>query len=169
MVRCWLAVCWAAALPAVQADKLSDFTNNLATDLGPLLALFGESMTKQYLSESTSALDFLIFALAPIGTVTTVVAAIRVGGSSSLRALIGRSQEGDGIVEAELCTSTSRDVCELFNRGGIARVLGRPSILELVYDPRFDGALGREPIDAQKELCLSINYFASVGRQEMPG
>ncbi|MBE3049650.1 hypothetical protein IMZ48_45575 [Candidatus Bathyarchaeota archaeon] len=40
---------------------------------------------------------------------------------------------GQVVVEAELCTSTSRDVAEVFNRGGIARVLGRPKILEIAY------------------------------------
>ncbi|KAK3300168.1 uncharacterized protein B0H64DRAFT_437346 [Chaetomium fimeti] len=118
------------------ADDLSDFSNDLATDIGPLIVLFGESMTKQYLSESTSFLDYFIFAMAPIGIITAIVSTIRVCGHPSLRAFIGRSQEGDGAVEAELCTSTSRDVCELFNRGGITRVLGKPNILELIYLPR---------------------------------
>ncbi|KAL3957417.1 hypothetical protein ACCO45_007995 [Purpureocillium lilacinum] len=85
-----------------------------------------------YLSESTTFLDYLIFALCPIGIITAIVSAIRVCGHPSLRAFIGRSQEGSGVVEAELCTSTSRDVCELFNQGGITRVLGRPNVLELV-------------------------------------
>ncbi|KAF4915929.1 hypothetical protein CGCVW01_v010219 [Colletotrichum viniferum] len=120
-------------------DSLADFSNDLASDLGPLLALFGESMTKQYLSESTSFLDYLIFAMGPIGIITAMVSVIRVCGHPSLKAFIGRSQEGDGVVETELCTSTSRDVCEVFNRNGVTRVLGRPRVLELVYirsDPR---------------------------------
>ncbi|RYP19245.1 hypothetical protein DL765_003446 [Monosporascus sp. GIB2] len=125
-----------ALVPGVRAgDDLSDFSNNLATDLGPLLALFGDSITVQYLSESTSFLDYFIFAMAPIGIITAVVSTIRVCGSPSLRAFIGRSQEGDATIEAALCTSTSRDVCEMFNKGGITRVLGRPSILELVHSP----------------------------------
>ncbi|RYP68194.1 hypothetical protein DL771_006794 [Monosporascus sp. 5C6A] len=125
-----------ALVPGVRAgDDLSDFSNNLATDLGPLLALFGDSITVQYLSESTSFLDYFIFAMAPIGIITAVVSTIRVCGSPSLRAFIGRSQEGDATIEAALCTSTSRDVCEMFNKGGITRVLGRPSILELVHNP----------------------------------
>ena len=121
-------------LPAVSAeDDLSDFSNHLATDIGPLLVLFGDSMTRQYLRESTSFLDYFIFAMAPIGVVTSTVSAIRVCGHSSLRAFISRSYEGDGVIEAELCTSTSRDVCELLDRGSITRVLGKPSVLELIY------------------------------------
>ncbi|KAF4463391.1 ankyrin repeat-containing domain-containing [Fusarium albosuccineum] len=119
----------------VRADAWGDFSNNLATDLAPLLSLFGEQITKQFLSESTSRLDNFIFAMAPMGILTAVVSAIRVCGSPSLRAFVGRAQEGRGNAEAELCSSTSRDVCELYNNGGIARVFGRPKILEVVYDP----------------------------------
>jgi len=46
---------------------------------------------------------------------------------------VGRAQEGRGQAEAELCSSTSYDVCELWNNGGIARVFGRPKILEFVF------------------------------------
>lgn len=123
------------SLPLVCADGWDDFSNNLASDLAPILSLFGEQITKQYLSESISPIDYFIFAMAPMGILTAVVSAIRLCGSPSLRALIGRAQEGGGVAEAELCSSTSRDVCELYNNGGIARVFGRPKILEIVYDP----------------------------------
>ncbi|KAH6881073.1 hypothetical protein B0T10DRAFT_540164 [Thelonectria olida] len=127
--------CVLLGLPPVRADGWDDFSNNLATDLAPFLSLFGEQITKQYLSESITLLDYFIFAMAPMGILTAVVSAIRVCGSPSLRAFIGRAQEGGGNAEAELCSSTSRDVCELYNNGGIARVFGRPKILEVVYDP----------------------------------
>lgn len=92
MSKQWIfLLCASAFLFRVRADDLSDFSNNLATDIGPLFALFGESMTKQYLSESTSFLDYFIFAMAPIGILTAIVSAIRVCGHSSLRAFIGRS------------------------------------------------------------------------------
>jgi hypothetical protein len=51
-----------------------------------------------------------------------------------LRAFIGRAQEGGGVAQAELCSSTSRDVCELYHNGSVARVFGRPKILEFVHD-----------------------------------
>lgn len=125
-----------ALVPAVAGDDdLADFSNNLATDIGPLLALFGDAMTRQYLSESITFLDYLIFALGPIGILTAIVSVARLCGHSTLRAFIGRSQEGETTVEAELCTSTSRDVCELFTKGGITRVIGRANILELIYFP----------------------------------
>lgn len=124
---------YAAIVVIVRADGLSDFSNNLASDLGPLLSLFGDAVTRQYLSESTRFIDYFIFAMAPIGIISTITAVIRVCGGSSLRAFIGRAQEGQGTTEAELCTSTSADVCELFTKGGITRVLGRPDIIELIY------------------------------------
>ncbi|KAJ6178734.1 hypothetical protein N7519_009195 [Penicillium mononematosum] len=126
------------ALPVVRAGGWDDFSNNLATDLAPFLSLFGEQITKQYLSESVRPIDYFIFAMAPMGILTGVVSTIRVCGTPSLRAFIGRAQEGAGNAEAELCTSTSRDVCELYNSGGIARVFGRPKILEVVHDPDHD-------------------------------
>ncbi|KAL0764699.1 hypothetical protein CaCOL14_012789 [Colletotrichum acutatum] len=68
-----MAVC----LPAVLADWWDDFSNNLASDLAPLLSLFGEQITKQYLSESTTVVDYFIFAMAPMGILTAIVSAIR--------------------------------------------------------------------------------------------
>ncbi|KFA51966.1 hypothetical protein S40293_09492 [Stachybotrys chartarum IBT 40293] len=152
MAKYWLFIICTFTLVGVHAaDDLSDWSSDLATDLGPLLALFGDNMTRQYLSESTSFLDYFIFAMGPVGILSAIVSTIRVCGSPSLRAFIGRSQEGDGIVEVELCTSTSRDVCELFNKGGITRVLGQPKILELIYiSPRPHTGQGAN----EKELYL---------------
>lgn len=122
----------------MSADWWQNFANNFAADLAPLLSLFGEQPTKQYLSETLTFLDIIIFSTAPIGVLTAVVSAIRVSEDPSLRAFIGRAQEGGAYAEAELCSSTSRDVCELYTTGGIARIFGRPKILEVVNDPSKD-------------------------------
>ena len=68
----------------------------------------------------------------PLGILTAVVSAIRVCGSPSLRAFVGRAQEGPGSAELELLSCTSSSTCELWNEGGIARVFGRPQVLEVV-------------------------------------
>lgn len=122
----------------------TDFANNLGSDLAPLIALFGEQVTIQYLSESFSILDNLVFALAPIGIITAVVAAIRVAGNAQLRSFIGRATESRGTVEADLMSSTSSDVCELWNGQGVVRVLGSPRLLQLIYFPskKYDGEAG---------------------------
>lgn len=57
---------------------------------------------------------------------------IRVCGGSSLRAFIGRAQEGPAEAEVELLPCVSESTAELFNDGGISRVFGRPRILEIV-------------------------------------
>ncbi|KAF3067010.1 Protein TANC1 [Trichoderma lentiforme] len=151
--KAFLRIILAAYLPtAVTASWWDDFTNNLATDLTPLIALFGEQATKQFLSESTTFLDNFLFAMAPLGILTGVVSAIRVCGGPSLRAFIGRAQEGGGIAEAELCSSTSRDVCELYHNGAIIRVFGRPKILEIVYDPELE-----KKDDSESKNTVGIN------------
>ncbi len=70
--------------------------------------------------------------MAPLGLLTAVVSAIRVCGNPSLRAFIGRAQEGPGNAEIELLSCTSETTAELWNEGGIARVFGKPQILEVV-------------------------------------
>lgn len=144
-----LAVILSLAVPALALgtpEQWAAFTNNFATDLAPLVVLFGEQATKQFLSESTGILDSIIFGVAPIGVLTAVVSVIRLLGSASLRAFIGRAQEPHAEAQVELCSSTSDDVCELWSNGGICRMIGRPSILEYFYRkeqnhfyPEFDG------------------------------
>lgn len=121
-------------LPVTYAgDNGDDFSNNLFSDLAPLLTLFGEEVTKQFLSQPMGWADNIIIAMAPLGILTIMVSAIRVGGHQWLKNIIGRAREGDGTAEAELMSSTSSDVCELWGRSGIARVLGSPDLVELVY------------------------------------
>ncbi|KAK6531404.1 hypothetical protein TWF281_008209 [Arthrobotrys megalospora] len=120
-------------IPTALAIEWNDFTDNFATDLAPLITLFGEQVTRQFLSESLSIWDNIIFAMAPLGLLTAVVSLIRVSGNASLRAFIGRAQESAGMAEMEVLSCTSATTGELFNSGGgIARVFGSPQILEVV-------------------------------------
>ena len=93
----------------------------------------------------------LIFACAPLGIITAMVAAIRVGGPGALQAIIGRARESRGMVEVELMSSTSADVCELWDGKGVVRVLGSSPIIELYYlqsDPGNTSNLGVVDADA---------------------
>jgi hypothetical protein len=117
----------AARIPLVAADSGDDFTNNLFTDIAPLvshpqinprklvdseiikLSLFGEQVTKQFLSQSMGWADNIIFAMAPLGIITAVISAIRCGGYTWMRAVIGRAREGAGYAEVELMSSTSEN------------------------------------------------------------
>ena len=144
------------------ANWWADFSNNLFTDLTPLITLFGEQPTKQFLSESLTYLDYFIFAMAPLGVLTAVISAVRIRGGTSLRAFIGRAQEGAGAIEAELCSSTSRDICELYVNGGIARVFGTPRLLELVHDPEAgeDEFIDRYDVDSTAGLYTPRSYLS---------
>ncbi|KAF2118389.1 hypothetical protein BDV96DRAFT_488777, partial [Lophiotrema nucula] len=124
-------------------DNWDDLANNLASDLAPILQLFGEQVTKQFFSQSTSVLDSVIFAMAPLGVLTAAVSVIRVCGGPVLRAFIGRAQEGANVAEVELCSSTGIDVCELYQNGGITRVFGDPVLLEVVHNPHSVRSHGR--------------------------
>ncbi|KAL6355196.1 hypothetical protein LRP88_11445 [Fusarium phalaenopsidis] len=70
-----------------------DFSNNLFRDLAPLLNLFGEQATKQFLSMSMGWADNVLLAMGPLGINTTIVSAIRVGGGKRLKALIGSTRK----------------------------------------------------------------------------
>jgi hypothetical protein len=166
--------------PLVKADQWDDFTNNFATDLTPLIALFGEQVTKQFLSESTSSWDNLIFSLLPLGILTAVVSAIRVCGSPSLKAFIGRAQESPGNAEIELLSCTSETVGEVWNDGGIARVFGAPRILEVVkweadgkeyYEGEEDklGTAGIERLDSAVRRGVWRECGASKEKEDPEG
>ncbi|KAK4247683.1 hypothetical protein C7999DRAFT_41018 [Corynascus novoguineensis] len=116
----------------VAAGAGDDFSNNLFSDLAPLLALFGEKVTMQFMSQSMGWADNIILAVAPLGIITAVVGAIRVGGPSWLKAIIGRARESHAVAEAELMSSTSNEVCELWNGQQIVRVMGRGPICEFI-------------------------------------
>jgi len=88
--------------------------------------------------------DDIIFAMCPLGIITAMVSAIRAGGVTWLKALIGRSRETRGSIELELFSSTSPDVSELFfSEEGIARVAGSDHKIEqwLFQRPKLQSKL----------------------------
>ncbi|XEV01183.1 hypothetical protein FSHL1_006470 [Fusarium sambucinum] len=115
-----------------RADSGDDFSNNLFSDLAPLLALFGERVTMQFLSQSMGWADCIILAVAPIGIITTIVSAIRVSGPPWLKAVIGRSRENLSAAEMELMSSTSQETCELYNGLDVVRCQGLAPVKEFI-------------------------------------
>ncbi|KAH7311891.1 hypothetical protein BKA65DRAFT_157187 [Rhexocercosporidium sp. MPI-PUGE-AT-0058] len=113
-----------------------EFANNLFSDLAPLLTLFVEQVTKQFLSLSVGWADNFMLAIAPLGILTVVVSSIRVTKDRYMKALVGRARESQAMAEAELLSSTSEEVCELFDGNQIVRVLGAPDTKEFVYRQR---------------------------------
>ncbi|KAF2033218.1 hypothetical protein EK21DRAFT_98492 [Setomelanomma holmii] len=79
-----------------------DLSNSLLSDLAPLLTLFGEQITKQFLSMSMGWTDNMLIALGPLSIMTIIVSTIRVAGVQRSKALIGRARESRATAEAEL-------------------------------------------------------------------
>ncbi|UPK92345.1 hypothetical protein LCI18_003280 [Fusarium solani-melongenae] len=70
--------------------------------------------------------------MAPLGIITIIVSAIRVSGPPILKAIIGRARESHAVAEAELMSSTSGEVCELWSGQQIVRVMGKGPIREFI-------------------------------------
>ena len=67
-----------------------NFAANAFTDFAPLLTLFGDEVTKQFLATSMGIADSILLGVAPIGLMTVIVSAIRVGGNRLMKSLIDR-------------------------------------------------------------------------------
>ena len=101
----------------------------------------GEKVTTQFMSQSIGWADNIILAIAPLGVMTIIVGAIRVGGPSWLKAIIGRARESRAVAKAELMFSTSNKVCELWNGGEVVRVIGAGPIRKFIILLPEDGDL----------------------------
>ncbi|OTA00586.1 hypothetical protein A9Z42_0008190 [Trichoderma parareesei] len=114
------------------ADGGDDFANNLASDLGPIIALFGERVVMQFMSQAMGIADCILLAVAPIGAITVVVSAIRVAGPTWLKSFIGRARENLSAAEVEVMSSTSDEACELWNGHGVVRCPGSADIYQFI-------------------------------------
>lgn len=86
----------------------------------------------QFMSQSMGWADNIILAMAPLGIITAIIAAIRVGGPSWLKAVIGRARENLAAAEAELMSSTSNETCELWNGQEVVRCTGSAPVVEFI-------------------------------------
>ncbi|KAG5804164.1 hypothetical protein H9Q71_011248 [Fusarium xylarioides] len=132
-------ILWVALLvsPVTAADD-AEFAFNLLSDIAPILALFGDQFAKQFTSESLTWVDHLIFAMVPLGIITAITGAIRVQGMPTAKAFIGRAREHQAQAEIELMSSTSGEVCEIFNGNSIVRAIGDPKVAQFLIFPRND-------------------------------
>ncbi|KAF4999887.1 hypothetical protein FGRMN_2125 [Fusarium graminum] len=122
---------------ALADDEDTDFLMNVFSDLGPVLALFGEQFARQFLSETFTWYDHLIFACVPLGIMTAITGAIRVEGRGVLKAFIGRARENKAAAEIDYMSSTSAEVGELFNGKGIVRTMGQSKIAQFIVFPQL--------------------------------
>jgi hypothetical protein len=109
------------------------FANNAASDLGPLITLFGDNVTTQFLKSSFTVFDSILFAMVPIGIISAITSVIRVGSVKLLKTLIGRSRESSESVEVELLSSTSQNISETWNGFDLVRKSGNGNVLEVIY------------------------------------
>jgi hypothetical protein len=84
---------------------------------------------------------------------TAIAGAIRVQGHYLLKAFIGRARENYAAAEIDYLSSTSNEVCELFNGKGIIRTMGNPSVGQLIV------LLNRFPKPGDKILDLSCGIY----------
>ncbi|KAI8632861.1 hypothetical protein F5Y19DRAFT_332212 [Xylariaceae sp. FL1651] len=110
------------------------FENNAFSDFAPLLTLFGDEVTKQFLATSMSLADDVLLAVAPIGVITIIVSAIRTSGHRFMKSLIGRARESPDDEERELLSSTSRNVREIWNGRRVIRQTGPCVTKPFVFD-----------------------------------
>lgn len=156
------SIVFCCLIPSARAADGDDTMNNLFSDLAPILTLFGEQVAKQFLSECMGWADNILFAVAPLGVITGIISAIRVGGPPWLKAIVGRAREGRADVELELMSSNSLDVGEMWNGQTIVRVLGTPSIFQLIYSA---GETTGEPAEYIKTLRQEDGFFKRVESQ----
>jgi len=88
--------------------------------------------TKQFMSESLGWADNIILAMAPLGILTIILSAIRVGGPSWLKAVIGRARESIADVESELMSSTSDEVREFWDGHKLVKAKKTEELCEFV-------------------------------------
>lgn len=80
-----------------------------------------------------------VFAMAPLGIITALISAIRVGGHNWLRTLIGRARENTADAELEIMSSVSHEICELWNGNSIIRTAGKPQVTTIIHLPKKEG------------------------------
>lgn len=76
--------------------------------------------------------------MAPIGVITGMICAIRVGGSDLLRATIGRARESIAEPEKEFMSSMSTETREVWDGKAIVRTGGASSVKQIIHLPAND-------------------------------
>ncbi|KAK7952364.1 uncharacterized protein PG986_008092 [Apiospora aurea] len=113
----------------------NNFANNAFTNLAPLLTLFGDEVAKQFFATSTGISDAVIRGIAPIGIMTIIVSAIRVGRSRLMKSIVGRARDSPDDEEKEILSSTSANVREIWTGNRVVRQTGASKSTAFVFDP----------------------------------
>ncbi|KAH8755140.1 hypothetical protein F5882DRAFT_308120, partial [Hyaloscypha sp. PMI_1271] len=151
------------ASPAGPTVDGNNFGNNAFTNFAPLLTLFGDEITKQFLSTSMGWADDVLLGVAPIGIMTIIVCAIRIGGNRFLRSLIGsvnylkcRARDSPDDEEKEILPSTSANVREIWDGNRIIRQTGESKITEFVFDSKYGRYEDDGVVDWTPDITSSV-------------
>ena len=109
------------------------------------------------------SLTILVFAMAPLGVLTAISGAIRVGGASWLKRLIGRARENKASVEIELMSSVSQEVCEIWNGQSIIRSTGQPQVKQIIHLPSKEGDISPESFITMNSNTWTKGYELRKG------
>ena len=158
-----LLLCFAASSGAAPTDNngysaitgSSDAWASLVANVVPLLILVGEKNVKSYFKTISQPSQAFLYAASPIGLVTAIVTAIRLGNSPLMKRLIGRQFESRAEVLADVSSISGGTVG--FELRGTRR------ILEQTVDPK-SGDEARFWIQGRKFGTGSegINFSAEV-------
>ncbi|KAI1742809.1 hypothetical protein F4680DRAFT_411795 [Xylaria scruposa] len=127
--------------------------NNAFSNFAPLLALFGDEVTKQFLAGSIYFPDVILLGVAPIGIIAIMTSAIRVSGNRLLKSFIGRARDSPDDEEKEILTSTSVNVREIWNGTRVVRQTGKSKTTAIVFSGHGeDFGVHRLSDDLRREL-----------------
>ncbi|KAF8248512.1 hypothetical protein K440DRAFT_679776, partial [Wilcoxina mikolae CBS 423.85] len=140
------------------------FVNSLFSDLAPILALFGEDLVKQFMSESMGWCDHIMFGMAPIGIISAVVGAIRVSGPYWLKSAIGRGRESSAAVEIELLSSTSSEIREIWNGERVERTTSQATVQPILWLENTGGKF-YTIVEAEREGLLQRKFSKNQRRR----
>lgn len=84
-----------------------------------------------------------------------------------MKAVIGRARENRAAAEVELMSSTSHEVCELWNGQSIVRTLGRPEVKQLLWFEEVDDddeTFGLHTVDTADGVWVEPSSMGSLLR-----
>ncbi|MCJ1431567.1 hypothetical protein MMC27_000921 [Xylographa pallens] len=109
-------------LPAAISGS-SDAWASLVANVAPLLVLVGEKHVKGYFKSMSNQSHFLLYAVSPIGLITTIVTLIRLHGTPFMKKVIGRQFETRSEVLADVTSVSYNGVGLEYKGRGTNQVL----------------------------------------------
>ena len=101
----------------------SDAWASLVANVAPLLVLVGEKHVKAYFKSMSKQSHFLLYAVSPIGLITTIVTLIRLHGTPFMKKVIGRQFETRAEVLADVTSVSYNGVGLEYQDNGLNHVL----------------------------------------------